>query len=41
MPSYRQYRSYGHSRFTSATLSIHPAVFYGVAALAAVLLALA
>ena len=41
MPSYRQYRSYGHGRFTSATLSIHPAVFYGVAALVGLLVAFA
>lgn len=36
MPSYRKYRSYGHSRFTSATLSIHPAIFYGAVAVIAV-----
>lgn len=37
MPSYRDYRRYGHSRFTAATLSIHPALFYGVIALVAVI----
>ncbi len=40
MPSYRKYRSYGHNRFTSATLSIHPALFYAGIALVAVLIGL-
>lgn len=29
MPSYTDYRKYGHNRFTAATLSVHPAIWYG------------
>lgn len=25
---YRDYRRFGHSRFTAFTLSVHPAIFY-------------
>lgn len=41
MPKYSDYRRYGHGRVTSATLSIHPVLFYGAIALLAVVLTLA
>lgn len=41
MPSYRQYRSYGHGPVTAFTLSVHPALWYGAAVLIGVLAAFA
>lgn len=37
MPTYRDYRRYGHGPITAGTLSIHPALWWGGAILIGVI----
>ena len=39
MPSYRQYRNWGHPPLRAWVLSVHPALWYGSAALLGVVVA--